>query len=134
MVVVDKADASQVQIRIGGVDIHPGDFVLGDVDGVLILPADLPLLTREDVLALIERSSNPPVVVKYVNGIKQDDWTTGQNLDNPRRALQPTATLAHVLTADEKLMLCVVHQLLREKKLDAAKADFESLLSSIAKE
>jgi 2-phospho-L-lactate guanylyltransferase len=31
--------------------------------GVLILPADLPLLTREDVLALIERSSNPPVVV-----------------------------------------------------------------------
>lgn len=31
--------------------------------GVLILPADLPLLAREDVLALIERSSNPPVVV-----------------------------------------------------------------------
>jgi 2-phospho-L-lactate guanylyltransferase len=31
--------------------------------GVLILPADLPLLTREDVLTLIERSSNPPVVV-----------------------------------------------------------------------
>ena len=26
-------------IRIGGVDIHPGDFILGDVDGVLILPA-----------------------------------------------------------------------------------------------
>ena len=31
--------------------------------GVLILPADLPLLTREDVLTLIERASNPPVVV-----------------------------------------------------------------------
>ena len=31
--------------------------------GVLILPADLPLLTPEDVLTLIERASNPPVVV-----------------------------------------------------------------------
>ena len=31
--------------------------------GVLILPADLPLLTREDVLALIDRAVKPPVVV-----------------------------------------------------------------------
>jgi 2-phospho-L-lactate guanylyltransferase len=31
--------------------------------GILILPADLPLLTPEDVLTLIERGSNPPVVV-----------------------------------------------------------------------
>ena len=31
--------------------------------GVLILPADLPLLTRDDILALIERATNPPVVV-----------------------------------------------------------------------
>ncbi len=31
--------------------------------GVLIVPADLPLLNREDVTALLERSSNPPVVV-----------------------------------------------------------------------
>jgi 2-phospho-L-lactate guanylyltransferase len=31
--------------------------------GVLILPADLPLLNREDVNALLERSINPPVVV-----------------------------------------------------------------------
>jgi 2-phospho-L-lactate guanylyltransferase len=31
--------------------------------GILILPADLPLLTREDVSTLIERSANPPVVV-----------------------------------------------------------------------
>jgi len=31
--------------------------------GVLILPADLPLLTRDDILALIERAANPPVVV-----------------------------------------------------------------------
>jgi 2-phospho-L-lactate/phosphoenolpyruvate guanylyltransferase len=31
--------------------------------GVLVLPADLPLLTREDVLVLLEKASQPPVVV-----------------------------------------------------------------------
>ncbi len=31
--------------------------------GVLILPADLPLLTQEDVLTLIDRAAKPPVAV-----------------------------------------------------------------------
>lgn len=31
--------------------------------GVLVLPADLPLLTREDVLTLLDRATRPPVVV-----------------------------------------------------------------------
>lgn len=31
--------------------------------GVLVLPADLPLISREDVLTLIERAGDPPVVV-----------------------------------------------------------------------
>ena len=31
--------------------------------GVLVLPADLPLVTRDDILALIERANDPPVVV-----------------------------------------------------------------------
>lgn len=31
--------------------------------GVLILPADLPLVTREDILTLIDRAVKPPVVV-----------------------------------------------------------------------
>ena len=31
--------------------------------GVLVLPADLPLVSREDVVALIERAGDPPVVV-----------------------------------------------------------------------
>lgn len=31
--------------------------------GVLVLPADLPLITRDDVLALIARATDPPVVV-----------------------------------------------------------------------
>lgn len=31
--------------------------------GVLVLPADLPLITRDDILALIARAAGPPVVV-----------------------------------------------------------------------
>ena len=31
--------------------------------GVLVLPADLPLITREDILTLIKRATEPPVVV-----------------------------------------------------------------------
>jgi 2-phospho-L-lactate guanylyltransferase len=31
--------------------------------GVLVLPADLPLLSHDDILALIERATQPPVVV-----------------------------------------------------------------------
>jgi 2-phospho-L-lactate guanylyltransferase len=33
------------------------------VSGVLVLPADLPLLTREDVEFLIDKATDPPVVV-----------------------------------------------------------------------
>ena len=42
--------------------------------GVLILPADLPLVTREDVLTLIERAGEPPAVV-----IAPDRHGTGTN-------------------------------------------------------
>ena len=31
--------------------------------GVLVVPADRPLISREDILTLIERAANPPVVV-----------------------------------------------------------------------
>ena len=31
--------------------------------GVLVLPADLPLVTREDIIALLDRAGRPPVVV-----------------------------------------------------------------------
>ena len=30
-----------VPIRVGGVPITPGDFILGDIDGILIIPGDL---------------------------------------------------------------------------------------------
>jgi 2-phospho-L-lactate/phosphoenolpyruvate guanylyltransferase len=42
--------------------------------GVLVLPADLPLITREDVLTLIEHAADPPVVV-----IAPDRHNTGTN-------------------------------------------------------
>jgi hypothetical protein len=45
------------------------------------------------VAASYNMAANPPVVVKYVNGVFQDNWTANQGLDNPRRALQPTAVL-----------------------------------------
>ncbi len=40
----------QVTIRIGDTVIHPGDFVFGDIDGVVIVPRDLTL----DILAASE--------------------------------------------------------------------------------
>ncbi len=42
--------------------------------GVLVLPADLPLITREDVLTLIGHAEDPPVVV-----IAPDRHNTGTN-------------------------------------------------------
>ena len=42
--------------------------------GVLVLPADLPLLTREDVMKLLDRAVKPPVVV-----IAPDRHRTGTN-------------------------------------------------------
>jgi len=42
--------------------------------GVLVLPADLPLVTRDDVLTLIERAGEPPAVV-----IAPDRHGTGTN-------------------------------------------------------
>jgi 2-phospho-L-lactate guanylyltransferase len=42
--------------------------------GVLVLPADLPLISREDVLTLVARADDPPVVV-----IAPDRHNTGTN-------------------------------------------------------
>ncbi|RYD31997.1 MAG: hypothetical protein EOP86_16675 [Verrucomicrobiaceae bacterium] len=45
------------------------------------------------VAASYDMAANPPVVVKVVDGVFQDNWTANQGLDNPRRALKPTAVL-----------------------------------------
>lgn len=45
-----KTIASQVEIEIGGVIIHPGDIVVGDIDGVVVVPK----AKAEEVLAMSE--------------------------------------------------------------------------------
>lgn len=52
-------------------------------------------------------TAHPPVVVKYVDGIKQDEWTTNQGLDHPRRALQRAAILFADGDEDERRELWV---------------------------
>lgn len=42
-------DAFEVPIRIGDVEVRPGDYVFGDVDGVVVIPAALVLATVERV-------------------------------------------------------------------------------------
>ena len=40
-----------------------------------------------------DEAASPPFAAKYVDGVKQDDWTAGHQLDNTRRSLAPTAVL-----------------------------------------
>jgi 4-hydroxy-4-methyl-2-oxoglutarate aldolase len=44
-----------VPIRIGGVAIAPGDFILGDIDGVLIIPAAVVDGVIDKALSVCER-------------------------------------------------------------------------------
>ena len=46
-----------VPIRIGGVAIGPGDFILGDVDGVLIIPAAVVDEVIDQALSVREREN-----------------------------------------------------------------------------
>ena len=66
-----------------------------------------------------------PVVIKYVDGIFQDDWTANQGLDNPRRALQPTAVLFADGDQDERREWWVNAVQIRAGAL--SKAEIESL-------
>lgn len=45
----------QVPIQIGSVTISPGDFVVGDVDGVVVVPRDLTLEVLEEAEAAVNR-------------------------------------------------------------------------------
>jgi len=60
------------------------------------------------------------VVTKYVDGIKQDDWTANQGLDNPRRALQQYAILFADGDNDERAEMYVNSVQIREGKLSDA--------------
>ncbi len=77
------------------------------------------------VVAAYDMAANPPRVTKYVDGIFQDDWTTGQSLDNPRRALLPTAILFADGDQDERREWWVNAVQIRAGAL--SKAEIESL-------
>jgi hypothetical protein len=69
------------------------------------------------VCAAYDMAANPPVVTKYVDGIKQDDWTASQALDAPRRALKPTAVLFGDGDQDERRVMYVNSIQIRSGKL-----------------
>jgi hypothetical protein len=72
------------------------------------------------ICAAYDEAANPPVVTKYVDGIKQDDWTANQGLDNPRRALLPTAILFADGDQDERRRMWVNSIQIRAGKMSDA--------------
>ena len=77
------------------------------------------------VCAAYDEAALPPRVTKYVDGIFQDDWTANQGLDNPRRALLPTAILFADGDQDERRVMCVNSIQIRNGAL--SKPEMESL-------
>ncbi|HKX62121.1 MAG TPA: hypothetical protein VJS65_09760, partial [Verrucomicrobiae bacterium] len=67
-----------------------------------------------------DEAATPPVATKYVDGIKQDDWTANQGLDHPRRALLPTAILFGDGDQDERRVMWVNSIQIRTGKLSDA--------------
>jgi hypothetical protein len=74
------------------------------------------------VVAAYDMAASPPVVAKFVDGIKQDDWTANQGLDNPRRALQPTAILFGDGDQDERREMWVNSIQIRPGRISDAEA------------
>jgi 2-phospho-L-lactate guanylyltransferase len=68
---VQENGAPQLNIALARATIVAKNYV---TRGVLIVPADLPLITPEDVRAMLERAKNPPVVV-----VAPDRHRTGTN-------------------------------------------------------
>jgi hypothetical protein len=58
-----------------------------------------------------------------VDGIFQDNWTANQGLDNPRRALQPTAVLFGDGDQDERREMWVNAIQIREGRLSNAEIE-----------
>ncbi len=78
--------------------------------------------TWHRVVAAYDMAAATPVVTKYVDGIKQDDWTANQGLDNARRALLPTAVLFGDGDQDERRKMWVNSIQIRSGKLTDAEA------------
>lgn len=74
------------------------------------------------VVAAYDMAASPPVVTKYVDGIKQHDWTANQGLDNPRRSLGATAVLFADGDQDERRRMWVNSVQIRAGKITDAEA------------
>jgi len=77
------------------------------------------------IAAAYDMAANPPVVTKYVEGLKQDDWTDNQSLDNPRRSMLPSAVLFGDGDQDERRKMWVNSIQIRSGKL--SDVELESL-------
>lgn len=49
-----------IPLQIGGIDIRPGDYVLGDIDGVIVIPQEI----IEDVITRTEEVASKETVVR----------------------------------------------------------------------
>lgn len=66
-----KVAAYRVAIEIGGIAVHPGDLVFGDVDGVIIIPA---ARAEEVVSKALEKARTEKTVRKAIeNGMTATD-------------------------------------------------------------
>jgi hypothetical protein len=72
------------------------------------------------VSAAYDMAASTPVVTKFVDGIKQDDWTAGHSLDGVRRSLAPTAVLFGDGDQDERRAMYVNSIQIRAGKLSDA--------------
>lgn len=70
-----RAEALDVPVSIGGVRVRPGDLVVGDADGVLVVPS----ARAEDVLCVAEEID---AVERHI----AEEVGGGQRLDDARRS------------------------------------------------
>ena len=52
-----RLEATQVSVRIGDVTVQPGDYILGDRDGTLLIPADCAQFESAETAAAISGDS-----------------------------------------------------------------------------
>ena len=54
----------RVPVEIGGVKVNPGDLIIGDIDGVLVVPAEV---EDEVIEAALEKAATENVVCKAID-------------------------------------------------------------------
>ncbi|MFO1461138.1 MAG: hypothetical protein U1G08_17250 [Verrucomicrobiota bacterium] len=74
------------------------------------------------IVAAYDMAASTPVVAKFVDGIKQDDWTANQGLDAARRSLGPTAILFGDGDQDERREMWVNSVQIRNGRISDAEA------------